>query len=60
MTTTINDFDNFKKLEDPAKEQFKGLFVNKFNASNRFMMEHEDMLRQRAAQIISLVDPQVF
>jgi hypothetical protein len=57
MTTTINDFDNFKKLEDPAKEQFKGLFVNKFNASNRFMMEHEDMLRQRAAQIISLVDP---
>ena len=41
MTTTINDFDNFKVLDDPAKNQFKNLFVTKFNAANKFMMEHQ-------------------
>ena len=57
MTTTINDFDNFKVLDDPAKNQFKNLFVTKFNAANKFMMEHQDVLKQRAAQIISMADP---
>ena len=59
MTTTLNDFDNYKVLEDKGKEALKRVFMDSMNESNKFMMLNEDILKGRTAQILSLANPNI-
>ena len=59
MTTTLNDFDNYKVLEDKGKDALKRAFMDSLNESNKFMMLNEDMLKGRTAQILSLANPNI-
>lgn len=59
MTTTLNDFDNYKVLEDKGKDALKRVFMDSMNESNKFMMLNEDMLKGRTAQILSLANPNI-
>ena len=59
MTTSLNDFAAFKKLNDPAKNALKESFMNALNESNTFFTVNEDILKARTAQILSLADPNI-
>ena len=59
MTTTLNDFDNYKVLEDKGKDALKRVFMDSLNESNKFMMLNEDILKGRTAQILSLANPNI-
>jgi len=59
MTTTLNDFDQYKVLEDKGKDALKRVFMDSMNESNKFMMLNEDILKGRTAQILSLANPNI-
>ena len=56
MITMLNDFNNFKVLEDVPKDRLKKEFAAALDLANGFFFENKDTLKSRTGQILSLVD----
>ena len=56
MTTMLNDFSNFKDLNDPAKNALRNKFANALNVANAFFTENADTLKSRTGLLMELTD----
>jgi len=56
MITSLDDFNNYKVLEDVPKDQLKKEFAAALDLANNFFFENKDTLKGRTGQILSLVD----
>jgi len=56
MITSLDDFNNYKVLEDVPKDKLKAEFAAALDLANNFFFENKDTLKGRTGQILSLVD----
>jgi len=56
MITSLDDFNNYKVLEDVPKDKLKTEFAAALDLANNFFFENKDTLKSRTGQILSLVD----
>jgi hypothetical protein len=56
MITSLDDFNNYKVLEDVPKDRLKKEFAAALDLANNFFFENKDTLKGRTGQILSLVD----
>ena len=59
MITTLNSFDQFKQLDDPAKDLLKKEFVSRYSTANEFFFKNEDYFRGPAAQKFQMYDKNI-
>tara|TARA_R110002051_G_scaffold128519_1_gene202225 strand:+ start:4210 stop:7137 length:2928 start_codon:yes stop_codon:yes gene_type:complete len=59
MIQTLNDFGNFKKFEDPAKQALVNQFGGAMGIANEFFFNNVNYTKGRAAQILGLADKNV-
>ncbi len=56
MITSLDDFNNYKVLEDVPKDKLKKEFAAALDLANNFFFENKDTLKGRTGQVLSLVD----
>lgn len=56
MVTSLDDFNNYKVLEDVPKDKLKKEFAAALDLANNFFFENKDTLKGRTGQVLSLVD----
>ena len=59
MIKTLNDFENFKKFEDPAKQALVKEFGGAMGIANNFFFDNVNFTKGRVAQILGLADKNI-
>ena len=59
MIETLNDWNNFKQLDDPAKRVLVTKFAQAQSLANRFFTENADTFKGRTGNIMVQTDPNI-
>ena len=59
MIQTLNDFQNFKQFEDPAKQALVNQFSGSMGIANDFFFNNVNYTKGRVAQILGLADKNI-
>jgi len=59
MIKTLNDFENFKKFDDPGKQALVNQFSGAMGIANDFFFNNVNYTKGRTAQILGLADKNI-